>query len=198
MEADRRHDSSSCHGTSASLAGAVTTAHAALSSASVAEAGAAAHLWRRVSGWPAAAAPAVERFLSAIALDVHLEDRGVVDEAVDGGERHRPHSPEGHGVALLDGRLERACRVGAAGSEPNAGWSVFSIVVGIVPEGMFERATTVPLRARNLSSRVGIDCVQSIPSLRWTPTQLAGTTFGACPTMRRVRPRACSRLSPSA
>jgi hypothetical protein len=32
---------------------------------------------------------AVERFLSAIALDVHLEDRGVVNEAVDGGERHR-------------------------------------------------------------------------------------------------------------
>ena len=41
-----------------------------------------------MSGWPAAASLAVERFLSAIALDVHLEDRGV-NAAVDGGERHR-------------------------------------------------------------------------------------------------------------
>ena len=31
----------------------------------------------------------VERFLSAAARDIHLKDRGVVDEAVDGGERHR-------------------------------------------------------------------------------------------------------------
>ena len=36
-------------------------------------------------GW---AALAFERGFPAIALDVHLEDGGVVDEAVDGGERH--------------------------------------------------------------------------------------------------------------
>jgi tetratricopeptide (TPR) repeat protein len=46
-------------------------------------------LWLCVSGWPAAVSLAVERFLSAIALDVHLEDLGVVNEAVDGGGRHR-------------------------------------------------------------------------------------------------------------
>ena len=39
--------------------------------------------------WPAGAAFAFEGGAAAIALDVHLEDGGVVDEAVDDGERHR-------------------------------------------------------------------------------------------------------------
>lgn len=46
-------------------------------------------LWGGVSGRAAAASLAVERLLPAIALDVHLEDRGVMNEAVDRGERHR-------------------------------------------------------------------------------------------------------------
>jgi hypothetical protein len=31
----------------------------------------------------------IERLFSAVALDVHLEDQGVLDEAADGGKRHR-------------------------------------------------------------------------------------------------------------
>ena len=46
-------------------------------------------LRRCVSGRAAAASLTVERLFSAVALDVHLEDCGVVDEAVDRGERHR-------------------------------------------------------------------------------------------------------------
>ena len=37
---------------------------------------------------PSGAALAVEGGLSPVALDVHLEDCRVMDEAVDGGERH--------------------------------------------------------------------------------------------------------------
>src|SRR5579871_1009307 len=40
-------------------------------------------------GWRSAATTlSIERFAAAIALDVHLEDRGVMDEAIDGRERH--------------------------------------------------------------------------------------------------------------
>src|SRR5690348_11212094 len=46
-------------------------------------------LCRRVDRRPAGAAFAFEGGAAAIALDVHLEDGGVVDEAVDDGERHR-------------------------------------------------------------------------------------------------------------
>jgi hypothetical protein len=42
-------------------------------------------LGRRLSG----AAFAFEGGASSVALDVHLEDGGVVDEAIDDGERHR-------------------------------------------------------------------------------------------------------------
>ena len=44
---------------------------------------------------------AVECGAASIALDVHLEDGGVMDEAIDGGERHGlvwedlAHSPNG-------------------------------------------------------------------------------------------------------
>jgi len=38
---------------------------------------------------PAGPAFAVERGAAAIALDIHLEDRGVVDESVDRRQRHR-------------------------------------------------------------------------------------------------------------
>src|SRR3954464_15863701 len=37
------------------------------------------------SGWPAFA---FERGTATIAFDVHLEDRGVMDEAIDDSERH--------------------------------------------------------------------------------------------------------------
>ena len=39
-------------------------------------------------GRPSGAAFAVEGGAASIALDVHFEDGGVVDKAVDGGERH--------------------------------------------------------------------------------------------------------------
>jgi hypothetical protein len=39
----------------------------------------------RWSGWPAFA---FERGTATIAFDIHLEDRGVMDEAIDDGERH--------------------------------------------------------------------------------------------------------------
>jgi hypothetical protein len=32
---------------------------------------------------------AIERGATSIAFDIHLEDGGVMDEAIDGGERHR-------------------------------------------------------------------------------------------------------------
>jgi hypothetical protein len=41
------------------------------------------------AGWGSTcAALSLDGGLAAIALDIHLEDRGVMDEAVDGGERH--------------------------------------------------------------------------------------------------------------
>ena len=42
----------------------------------------------RVCGWPSTAALSVERLAPPIAFDVHFQDCGVMDEAVDGGERH--------------------------------------------------------------------------------------------------------------
>jgi hypothetical protein len=44
---------------------------------------------RRVDRRSAGTAFAFESGAAAVALDVHLEDGGVVDEAVDDGERHR-------------------------------------------------------------------------------------------------------------
>ena len=55
----------------------------------------------RVRWWPAGATLAVERGATAIAFDVHLQDGRVMDEAVNGRERHGlsgntlPHSPNG-------------------------------------------------------------------------------------------------------
>ena len=43
----------------------------------------------RADGRPAGSAFAVEGGASAVAFDVHLEDGGVVDEAIDDGECHR-------------------------------------------------------------------------------------------------------------
>ena len=37
---------------------------------------------------PAAASLAFERGAAAVALNIHFEDGGVVDEAVDDGDRH--------------------------------------------------------------------------------------------------------------
>jgi hypothetical protein len=42
----------------------------------------------RVGWWPAATAFSIEGFAAAIALDVHLQDGGVMDETIDGRERH--------------------------------------------------------------------------------------------------------------
>jgi hypothetical protein len=42
----------------------------------------------RVGWWPAWTAFAVEGGTATIAFDVHLEDSRVMDETVDGGERH--------------------------------------------------------------------------------------------------------------
>ena len=40
-------------------------------------------------GWrPAATSLSIEGLAAAIALDIHLQDRGVMDQAIDGGERH--------------------------------------------------------------------------------------------------------------
>ena len=43
----------------------------------------------RADWWPTGAAFAVEGSAAAIAFDVHFEDGGVVNEAIDDGERHR-------------------------------------------------------------------------------------------------------------
>ena len=42
----------------------------------------------RVKRWPATASLAFERGAPAITLDVHLEDGGMMNEAVDDGDRH--------------------------------------------------------------------------------------------------------------
>ena len=42
----------------------------------------------RVRWWPAGTTLAVEGGAAAIAFDIHLQDGGVMHEAVDGGERH--------------------------------------------------------------------------------------------------------------
>src|ERR1700680_945337 len=42
----------------------------------------------RVGWWSAATALSVEGLAAAIALDIHLEDRCMMDQAIDGGERH--------------------------------------------------------------------------------------------------------------
>jgi hypothetical protein len=41
-----------------------------------------------VGGRPAAASLAFERGAASVALDIHLEDGGVMDEAVDDSDRH--------------------------------------------------------------------------------------------------------------
>jgi hypothetical protein len=41
-----------------------------------------------VGSWPAATALSIEGLAAAIALDIHLQDRGVMDKAIDGRERH--------------------------------------------------------------------------------------------------------------
>lgn len=52
----------------------------------------------QISSW---AAFALEGGLAAVALDIHFDACGAVDEAIDGGERHglvgedAPHSPNG-------------------------------------------------------------------------------------------------------
>jgi hypothetical protein len=44
----------------------------------------------RRSGWPAGALLfSFKGGAAPVAVDVHFEDRGVVDETIDGGERHR-------------------------------------------------------------------------------------------------------------
>ena len=42
----------------------------------------------RAGWWPAGAALAIDGFFASIAFDIHLEDSGVMDEAIDCGERH--------------------------------------------------------------------------------------------------------------
>jgi hypothetical protein len=42
----------------------------------------------RVSWWPSRVALSIEGSAASVALDVHLQDGGVVNETVDGGERH--------------------------------------------------------------------------------------------------------------
>ena len=44
----------------------------------------------RVHGRPAGTAFAVERGATSIALDIHFENGGMVDQAIDRGERHGP------------------------------------------------------------------------------------------------------------
>ena len=41
-----------------------------------------------MSWWPAAAPFSIECFATAIALDIHFHDRGVMDKAIDSRERH--------------------------------------------------------------------------------------------------------------
>lgn len=43
----------------------------------------------RADWWPTGPMFALEGGAAAIAFDVHLEDGGMVDEAIDDGERHR-------------------------------------------------------------------------------------------------------------
>src|SRR6266436_4610790 len=80
----------------------------------------------RVGSWPAATALSVEGLAAAIALDIHLQDRGVMNEAIDGGERHslvgEDFSPfaerligrDQHGSPLVSGgdQLEQYARFG--------------------------------------------------------------------------------------
>jgi hypothetical protein len=42
----------------------------------------------RVCRWPTASALSIEDLPPSIAFDIHLQDRGVVHEAIDGRERH--------------------------------------------------------------------------------------------------------------
>ena len=41
-----------------------------------------------MGGWPSASALSLKGFPSPVAFDIHFQDRSVMDEAVDGGERH--------------------------------------------------------------------------------------------------------------
>jgi hypothetical protein len=56
-----------------------------------------------VRGRPSRAAFSVERGASAIALDVHLNDCGVVNETIDGGERHGGVTEHGKVPLFLTG-----------------------------------------------------------------------------------------------
>src|SRR6516225_11210646 len=68
-------------------------------------------------GWRSAGpAFAVERGAAAIALDIDLEDRGVVDESVDRRQRHRLVGKDLAPVAegLVGGNQQRAALVAGA------------------------------------------------------------------------------------
>src|SRR5450631_2466951 len=42
----------------------------------------------RVGWWPAATALSIEGLAATIALDIHLQNRGVMDKAINSGKRH--------------------------------------------------------------------------------------------------------------
>ena len=91
----------------------------------------------RVARWASGPAFAVERGAAAITLDIHLEDRGVVDEAVDRRQCHRLVGKDLAPLAegLVGGNQQRAALVaGADQFEQDAGLGLILADIGEVVE----------------------------------------------------------------
>jgi hypothetical protein len=87
-----------------------------------------------VCGRPAAAAFSIDGFAAAIAFDIHFQDRGMMDEAVDGRERHGLVGEDFAPFAeRLVGRYQHGPPLVACGNqlEQHAG---FGLILGDVSE----------------------------------------------------------------
>ena len=94
-------------------------------------------VWGGVCGRPSFTAFSLEGRLSAIALDIHLQDRGVVDEPVDGGKGHGliGEDPAPFAEGLVGGDQQRAAFVaGGDQLEQDAGFGLVLADIGDVVE----------------------------------------------------------------
>lgn len=93
--------------------------------------------WCRVRLWPSWSAFSLERGAPAIALDVHFDDGGVVNEAIDGGEGHSGvrEDPVPFAEGLIGGDQHRAPLVTCADQlEQHAGLGLVLGDVGKIIE----------------------------------------------------------------
>ena len=127
----------------------------------------------RVGGRPPGATLSIKCGAAPIALDIHLEDGGVVDQAIDGGERHglvwKNLAPCAEG--LIGGDQHRAPLVAASNElEQHAGLGLILADVGDVIED--QQAVFIELGERAFEGEFAARDLQ-------TPDEIAGrSNFG--------------------